>query len=147
MIDDIDRTIIRTLYDRGRVSFRDLAEQIHLSPNAAAGRVRRLVERRVIKGFHADVDLAQVGLSLHAYIDVKLLAATNAKKFEASVATLAGVVSVEILTGTFDLRLKVACRNQEDLIRVIEDIRSKEGVQETNSTLICRRATAYGLQL
>jgi Lrp/AsnC family leucine-responsive transcriptional regulator len=140
MFDAIDRTIVRTLYANGRVSLRDLARKVHLSPNATAARVRRLVEGRVIKGFHADVDLAQVGLPLQAYIDVKLVAAMNAKKFEASLSMLARVISVEILTGTFDLRLKVACKDQEDLIHVIENIRSMTGVQETHTNMICRSA-------
>ena len=50
MIDDTERITIRTLYERGVVSFCDLAEQIHLSPNATAGRVRRLVEKARHKG-------------------------------------------------------------------------------------------------
>jgi Lrp/AsnC family leucine-responsive transcriptional regulator len=43
-----------------------------------------------------------------------------------------------ILTGSFDVRLRVACRDQADLVRLIETLRSRAGLQETNSTVIWR---------
>ena len=49
-----------------------------------------------------------------------------------------GVVSMAILTGSFDVRLRVACRDQADLVRLIETLRSRAGLQETNSTVIWR---------
>ncbi len=52
--------IIRALVADARLSFRDLGKRIHLSPNATAERVRRLQELKVISGFHAKVDRAQL---------------------------------------------------------------------------------------
>jgi Lrp/AsnC family leucine-responsive transcriptional regulator len=51
---------------------------------------------------------------------------------------LQGVVSMAILTGSFDVRLRVACKDQTDLVNLIESIRARIGAQETNSTVICR---------
>lgn len=68
-IDGIDREIIRELPAHARISFRDLGVKVHLSPNATAERVRRLLESGVIGGFHAEVDRAKFGHSLQTYID------------------------------------------------------------------------------
>jgi Lrp/AsnC family transcriptional regulator, leucine-responsive regulatory protein len=138
VIDEIDRKIVSALAANGRLSFRDLGQRIHLSPNATAERVRRLQAVKVIQGFHAAVDHAQLGYGLQAYIDVRLQAGTSAQSFETAAMKISGVVSAAILTGAFDFRVRVACRDQADLMRLVEALRSRVGVQETNSTVICR---------
>ena len=137
-IDEIDRRIISILSSQGRVSFRDLGVQVHLSANAAAERVRRLQSANIIRGFHADIDYPKLGLSLQAYIDVRLRPGTSAQSFEAVAMKLSGVISAAILTGALDFRLRVACNGQSDLVQLIETLRSRAGVQETNTTVILR---------
>ena len=51
---------------------------------------------------------------------------------------LPGVVSAAILTGALDFRLRVACKGQSDLVKLIEALRSRAGVQETNTTVILK---------
>ena len=137
-MDDIDRKILRALRADGRVSFRDLSQRVYLSSNATAERVRRLQSIGVIRGFLASLDTGLLGLSVEAYIDVRLQPGASAQSFEAAVMKLPGVVSMAILTGSFDVRLRVGCKDQTDLIRLIEALRTRTGAQETNSTVICR---------
>jgi Lrp/AsnC family leucine-responsive transcriptional regulator len=137
-MDEFDRKIIGELAVDGRMSFRDLGKRIHLSPNATAERVRRLQAAGVIRRFRADFDPARLGFAIEAYIDVKMQPRTTAQSFEASVQKIAGIVSAAILTGESDFRVRVACKDQSDLVRVIETLRMQAGVQETSSALICR---------
>ena len=127
MIDEIDRKIIRSLLNDGRISFRDLGERIHLSPNATAERVHRLESRGVIRGFQVLLDPALLGLTLEAYIDVKLPRGTSAHDFETAAMKLPGVTSMAVLTGLFDIRLRVACRHQTELMHLIEALRTRAG--------------------
>ena len=138
VMDDIDRKILRALCADGRVSFRDLSRSVYLSPNATAERIRRLRSLGVIRGVHASLDPVLLGLSVEAYIDVRLQPGTTAQSFEAAVMKLPGVVSMAILTGSFDVRLRVACKDHADLVRLIEILRARTGARETNSTVICR---------
>ncbi|MFY9985139.1 MAG: Lrp/AsnC family transcriptional regulator [Chthoniobacterales bacterium] len=137
MIDEIDRKIIRSLVSDGRISFRDLGERIHLSPNATAERVRRMQSSGVIGGFGAVVNWPHLGYAVEAYIDVRLQPGRSAQNFETEVAKIPGIVSAAIVTGDFDFRVRVACRDQSDLVRVIETLRARAGVQWTNSAVIC----------
>lgn len=137
-IDEIDRKIIAALVREGRLSFRDLSVQVHLSPNATAERVRRLRSANVIREFHAEIDHLRLGFALQAYIDVRLRPGTSAKDFEAVAMNLPGVVNAAILTGALDFRLRVACRNESELVQLIETLRSRAGAQETSSTVILR---------
>jgi Lrp/AsnC family leucine-responsive transcriptional regulator len=140
-LDKIDRRILGILISDGRLSYRDLSVQVHLSPNAIAERVRRLQSASIIRGFHAEIDHTRLGLSLQAYIDVRLRPGTSAQNFEAVAMKLPGIISAAILTGALDFRLRVACRGQSELVQLIETLRSRAGVQETNTTVILRELT------
>jgi Lrp/AsnC family leucine-responsive transcriptional regulator len=137
-MDDIDRKILRALCADGRISFRDLSQRVYLSPNATAGRFRRLQSTGIIRGVHARLDPALLGLTLEAYIDVKLQTGTSAQQFEAAAMKFPEVVSIAIVAGSFDARLRVACKGQADLQRIIEILRAQGGAKETNSTVILR---------
>jgi Lrp/AsnC family transcriptional regulator, leucine-responsive regulatory protein len=143
-LDDIDRKIICALVADARLSFRDLGEQIHLSPNATAERVRRLQESKVISGFHAKVDRARLGAPIDAYIDIRLRSETSASSFEIWAIKISGVMTIAIVTGEFDCRVRVACRDQADLMRLVEELRSSGAIQGTNTTVICREVEARG---
>lgn len=108
-----------------------------LGPNATAERVRQMQSSGVIRGFRAIVDWSQLGYGLEAYIDVRLQPQTSAQKFEAVLAKIPGIVSAATVTGDFDFRVRVACRDQSDLMRVIDTRRARAGVQGTSSAVIC----------
>jgi Lrp/AsnC family leucine-responsive transcriptional regulator len=55
-LDDTDREILTLLVKNARMSYRELGEQVALSANATAERVRRLTENGVVVGFRAIVN-------------------------------------------------------------------------------------------
>lgn len=56
-----------------------LAEAVGIAPSTCHGRVRRLQDIGVIRGFHADIDPAAIGLPLQAMISVSLQAGARGK--------------------------------------------------------------------
>lgn len=89
------------------MSYRDLARVANLSANATAERIQRLQTAGVILGFSADISAAAPGLSLSAYVDVKLRPGTSMEAFEAALVKIEGIRDAASLTGTFDARLLV----------------------------------------
>jgi Lrp/AsnC family leucine-responsive transcriptional regulator len=67
-MDEIDWQIIGHLQDDGRLSFRQLADRVHLSPAAATARVHALEEQGVITGYRAVIDPAVAGRSVEAIV-------------------------------------------------------------------------------
>jgi Lrp/AsnC family leucine-responsive transcriptional regulator len=141
VLDKIDREIIDLLRRDGRLSYRELGEQVCLSANTVADRVRKLVSDQVLEGFGARVNLAALDLGVQALIDVKMLPSTSAAHFEEVVQSIPGVVDAFLLTGTYDYALRVACRDHADLVRLIETLRSRAGVQDTHSRVILHQMT------
>ena len=71
-LDKLDKHILRSLQVDGRATCDQIAEQVGLSPSAVLRRVKRLEEARVIDRYVALVKPEAVGLSLTAYINVRL---------------------------------------------------------------------------
>lgn len=137
-LDERDLTILRALSANSRISYRDLSSLIHLSPNATAERVQRLQTHGVIQQFTIEVSPSALGLHLQAFVDVKLQRGISMEVFEKSLCKIIGVREAASLTGAFDARLRIECRDPEHLGLLIEQIRKETGVQETSSTVICR---------
>lgn len=137
-IDRLDRIILRELRIDGRMSFRDLGEKAGLSANAIAERVRRLISARVIRGFHADLNLAALGYRLFAFVDIKTGAKAGPEMLQEALAHLPEVQRATWTTGNFDFTLEVACKDQEGLVRLIERIRERVPISETYTRLIGR---------
>jgi Lrp/AsnC family transcriptional regulator, leucine-responsive regulatory protein len=137
-VNKIDREILRILQIDGRRSYTDIGSAVFLSANAVADRVRKMTQAGVIRGVHAIVDAAALGLTIEAQIDVKLRPTTSADAFESAIRHLPQVLTASLLTGSFDYALGVACADRTDLAAVTEFIRDKAGAQETYSRIVLR---------
>src|SRR3954466_13412785 len=108
-IDPIDRRIIGLLQQNGRISWRDLADAVHMASSSVADRVRRLEAAGVIRDYRARIDPAALGRDVRAVIDVSLPAGSDPAEFE---ARLAGRDEVELalyVTGPADYTVIVDC--------------------------------------
>ncbi|MCG2583547.1 Lrp/AsnC family transcriptional regulator [Massilia sp. TS11] len=143
-LDRIDRELLALLARDGRQSYKELGEQVHLSPNAVAERVRQLQARGHIRGVHADVDPAALGLHLQALVEVKLQAGAPAARFESFLRGLPGVVGATLLAGSYDYALRLAVRDQNDFVRVLEALRASGDVLDTQSRMILREVMQPG---
>lgn len=70
-LDEVDWALLELLQTDGRLSFAELGRRVNLSPPSVAERVRRLEAEGVIRGYHADVDPATVGLPVLAIARVR----------------------------------------------------------------------------
>jgi DNA-binding Lrp family transcriptional regulator len=138
-IDDVDRRILMLLHRDARMPNSALADAVGIAPSTCHGRVRRLHEVGVIRGFYADIDPAAIGLSLQAMISVSLQANARAKirNFIASIRGKPQVMDVYFLAGADDFILHVAARDTEDLRAfVVENLNADADVAGTQTSLI-----------
>ena len=70
-LDRTDWRILAELQSDGRLSYNQLARQVHLSAPAVAERVRRLEESGVITGYQARIDPVRAGLPLTAFVQMR----------------------------------------------------------------------------
>ena len=140
-MDEIDDRILGILATNGRASFATIGAEVGLSPHGTADRIRRLERDRVITGYTARIDQAGVGRSLDAFIDVRLLPATDPEEFESRVSRLDPVREMVFLTGRFDYQLRVACRDADDLNQTVRTIRREAGAAGTETRIVLRSSS------
>ena len=138
-LDDVDRRILTTLHADARISNSALADAVGIAASTCHGRVRRLQDLGVIRGFYTDIDPAAIGLSLQAMISVSLQSNARGKirKFIEEMRRKPQVMDVYFLAGADDFILHVAARDTDDLRAfVVENLNSDADVSGTQTSLI-----------
>ena len=138
-IDDTDRRILTALHSDARISNSALADVVGIAASTCHGRVRRLQDLGVIRGFYADIDPAAIGLSLQAMISVSLQASARGKidSFIQNIRRRPQVMDVYFLAGADDFILHVAARDTDDLRSfVVQNLNADADVAGTQTSLI-----------
>ena len=138
-IDEVDRRILAELHADARIANSALADAVGIAPSTCHGRVRRLQELGVIRGFHADIDPAAIGLPLQAMVSVSLQASARGKirKFIQQMRRKHQVIDVYFLAGADDFIIHVAARDTDDLRSfVVDNLNADADVAGTQTSLI-----------
>ena len=138
-IDDVDRVLLDRLAQDGRITNNALAATAGIAPSTCLGRVRTLVERGVIRGFHADIDPAAVGRELQAMIAVRVHAGArqHLAEFGTQMANSAQVENVYFIAGADDYLIHVATANSDELRGfVLDHLSAHPAVASTETILI-----------
>jgi DNA-binding Lrp family transcriptional regulator len=138
-LDDVDRRILTTLHADARISNSALADAVGIAASTCHGRVRRLQDLGVIRGFYTDIDPTAIGLSLQAMISVSLQAGARGKirNFIQQIRRKPQVMDVYFLAGADDFLLHVAARDTDDLRSfVVENLNADANVAGTQTSLI-----------
>jgi DNA-binding Lrp family transcriptional regulator len=138
-LDDVDRRILSLLHGDARIPNNALADAVGIAPSTCHGRVRRLMDLGVIRGFYTDVDPVAIGLPLQAMISVSLQSNARGKirNFIQQIRHRRQVMDVYFLAGADDFILHVAARDTEDLRAfVVENLNADVDVAGTQTSLI-----------
>ena len=138
-IDDVDRRILAALHADARIPNSALADAVGIAPSTCHGRVRRLQELGVIRGFYADIDPAAIGLPLQAMVSVTLRSSARGKirHFVQQIRRRPQVIDVYFLAGADDFIIHVAARDTDDLRSfVVDNLNADSDVAGTQTSLI-----------
>ena len=137
--DDVDRRLLALLHADARMSNSALADAVGIAASTCHGRVRRLQDLGVIRGYYADIDPAAIGLSLQAMISVTLQSNARSKirNFIQQIRRKPQVMDVYFLAGADDFIIHVAARDTDDLRAfVVENLNADADVAGTQTSLI-----------
>jgi DNA-binding Lrp family transcriptional regulator len=147
-VDDVDRALLELLARDARITNQRLADRVGVAPSTALARLRSLRDRGVIRGFHAEVDLAALGRPLQALIAVRLAvhARDQIDDFTSAVRQLPGVLMVFHLTGVTDYLVWVAASDAQDLREfVVDHLATHPSVAHAETSLIYEHHRGPGI--
>jgi len=138
-LDEIDRHLVRLLVANSRTSNASLAEQVGIAPSTCLARLRSLVDRGIVSGFGAEVELSALGLDLQALISVTILASARQRiaAFSAEIRALPQVVQLFFLGGSEDFIIHLAVRDTNDVREfVLDHLSAHPAVASTRTSLV-----------
>jgi DNA-binding Lrp family transcriptional regulator len=112
-LDAIDRMILKSLQEDGRITNVDLARKAGLTAPPCLRRVRALEEAGVIESYHARLDAGALGygIMVFALVSLKSQAEDDLRAFEAHVAALPEIRECHMLNGEIDFILKIVAHD------------------------------------
>jgi len=114
-LDDKDRAILRLLQTDAKMTVREIAQRVHLSPTPVHERIKRMEDTGVITQYAAQVNPAKVkkGLMVICYVSLKEHNKKSGAKFIRTIHELAEVIECFNISGEFDFMLKVLVENMD----------------------------------
>ena len=135
-VDNLDRKILATLTQDGRVRWSTLADLLGVSAPAIADRVRRLESAGIIAGYTAQLSAEALGVDLTAFVSVTLEHPQYRQSFINFVQESCHVQSCHHVVGDADYLLKVRCQSTAVLEHFLSDeLKALPGIVQTRTTI------------
>ena len=132
--DDTDYQILRTLQKNAKLTTKELADAVHLTPTPVFERQKRLERNGYLKTYVAILDPEQLGKGLLVFCKVKLKQINReiADDFERRIRHIPEVTECYNTSGTYDYLLKI---RTTDMKEYQQFVLNKLGVLESLASL------------
>ena len=123
-LDKLDRKILRILQEDGRISMKDLSEQVGLSITPAIERVKRMERDGVITGYHARLDPGALGAKLLVFVEITLntKSASMFEQFRREVLRIPEVQECHLVSGDFDYLIKARIHEMAEYRKLLGEM-------------------------
>ena len=123
-LDKLDRKILQLLQQDGRMSMKDLAEQVGLSITPTTERVKRMERDGVISGYHARLNPAALGATLLVFVEITLnqKSASHFEQFRREVLRIPEVQECHLVSGDFDYLIKARIHEMAEYRKLLGDM-------------------------
>lgn len=133
-MDSLDVAILKALREDSSRSTAQLARDLRVPRPTIHYRIQRMREEGIIKKFTVVPNHGRLGNPVTAYVLVSFLPNTKVSQRELGehIAKLPGIQEVHLISGQWDMLLKVRAAGMEEIgALVIDRLRSMEGVGGT----------------
>lgn len=135
-ISDID--LIKILKEDARTPFTRIAEKFGVSETAIRKRVKKLLNKGVIKRFTIEVDPKKLGFEVTALIGVDTEPEAFISVIE-KMREIEKVISLYTSTGDHMLLLEGWFKNTEELVKFVEELQKIKGVTKVCPAIILEK--------
>ena len=138
-LDRTDFAILAALQNNARLSNKELSAKVGLAPSSCLERVRALTRAGVLKGAHADVAGAALGIGLEALVAIRLVKHSREafRKLYAHLRSLPEVLCIYHVTGVNDLQVHVAVRDIDHMRSlIVERVATRPEVDHCETAVI-----------
>lgn len=138
-LDPIDLKLLEFLQQNGKLTTKEIAQKVNLSPTPVYERIRRLEKEGIIKKYVALVEAEKVGKGLIVFCDITLKEHTKeiGHQFVQDIMSSKYVCECYNISGDYDFRLKVMVKDikhYQDF--VLNSLGSIKNIGSAHSTFV-----------
>jgi Lrp/AsnC family transcriptional regulator for asnA, asnC and gidA len=145
-IDDLDRKILAILADDSRLSFREIAKQLDISHANVSGRIRRLEELSIIKGYTVVTDPEVMDL-YPLCIRVSAGAGSDLSKIGREIANIDKAQVVMRVSGDCEILVLTMSEDRQEAMSILQKISNIKGVDKAESHVVLESIKMLGKTL
>lgn len=143
-LDEKDVEILRLLQRDAKMSVKEMGEMLESPATTIYSRIKRMEAAGIIKGYTALLDASKLGRGTTAFILASFTYRTpgierplDQRQIAREVAKFPEVQEVHIITGDWDILIKVKDRDVASIGRfVIDKLRMIEGIEKTLTCMV-----------
>jgi len=122
-LDELDVKILRVLQVDASLSLQDLSDRVGLSHTPCWRRIKKMEDRKVIRGRVAliDQDALQLGVTVLTTVRLKTYCADSTRGFEQLLARRPEIMDFFSISGADDYLLKIVARSVQAYERFLTD--------------------------
>jgi len=146
-LDEKDLQVLEELKQNAKRTTSQISKRINLPITTVHNRIKKLEKLGIIKRYTVELDYKKLEKPVAAYVMVTVIymLPSGVKVRQEDVAKeikgLAGVESVELLTGATDILVKVRVKDVEELNEfIIKQLRKIEGVDKAQTSVVLSKA-------
>lgn len=136
-LDKTDLQILKILQENGRITIKELAQKVHLSPTPVFERVRRMESGGIIERYTAVLNAARLGQGFIVFCSVRLrrMGKEIANDFVDKIKNIPEVAECYNISGEYDYLLKIYAPDMqyynEFCINILGTIESLGSIQSS----------------
>ncbi len=133
LLDEVGWQLLCLLQENARLSFKELGQRVGLASSSVAERIHRMEEAEILLGYHAEINLEKVGLTVMAFIRMST-PGQNSARIAMLLHDMPEILECYRLTGSEAFIMKVCVPSVKQLEILIDQL-SQYGQPTTSLVL------------
>lgn len=141
-LDPKDIAILKVIQESSRLTAREMSERMDIPITTVFAKIKRMERLGIIKAYHAVLDAGKLGKGTTAFVFAsfeyrKGKKALSQRQVAKEIAHLPEVQEVHIISGDWDILMKVRARDVDSIGKfVVDKLRLVEGIEKTLTCLV-----------
>jgi Lrp/AsnC family transcriptional regulator for asnA, asnC and gidA len=145
-LDELDRNILNLLSVDSRLSYREIAKKLKVSHANISSRIRRLEDKKVIRGYTIVLDPEVMNL-YPLCLRVSVGAHANLSEIAQEIAEFDKVHVVLRVSGDCEILALTMCENRQGAIEILSEISNIPGIEKAESHVVLESIKMSGQNL
>jgi DNA-binding Lrp family transcriptional regulator len=144
-IDELDARLIAELRAHPRLGLLEISRRLGVARGTVQARLAKLEQRGVVVGYGPEIDPAEIGHPIQAFVMLELAQGRLAEAITALEET-PEVLEVYAVSGPQDLVCRVAARDTEHLQAIVNSLLAADAIRRSTSYVVLSRPIRQRVQ-